>query len=231
MRVIGAGFGRTGTLSLKTALERLGLTPCYHMAEVLTHPADIYKWLDIAEGRSADFGAVLGGYEATVDWPACAYWRELAAYYPGAKVLLTVRDPAQWYESMAATILKRMDPPHTPLGRLAAVVSRWRHSDLDAFDRMTGRAVVARSFGGGPPDRERLIEAFTEHVREVRAAIPADRLLVYEVSQGWDPLCRFLGTPVPDEPFPRLNDRENFGHLAEAFRRRAVWHRSGRLAG
>ncbi|MEO3808987.1 sulfotransferase family protein [Sphaerisporangium sp. B11E5] len=231
MRVIGAGFGRTGTLSLKGALERLGFAPCYHMVEVLTHPADIYRWLDIAEGRSRDFDAVLGGYEATVDWPAASYWRELAAYYPGAKMVLTVRDPEQWYESMVATILKRVDPPRTPVRRLATAVSRWRRSDLDAFNRMADRAVTGRSFHGSMHGRDRLIRAFNDHIDEVREAIPAERLLVYEVSEGWEPLCRFLGVPVPQEPFPRLNDRENFGQISQAFWRRAVWHRSERMAG
>ncbi|MFC6081777.1 sulfotransferase family protein [Sphaerisporangium aureirubrum] len=226
MQVIGAGFGRTGTFSLKAALERLGFAPCYHMKEVLDHPAMIYQWLDIAEGRSTDFDAVFDGYAATVDWPAAAYWRELIEYYPDAKVLLTVRDPERWYESMRATILSRAHHGPGLRNRLFTTLLRLRGSDMYAFIRMTRVAVSEKVFGGSATDRETLIKAFHAHVREVRETVPADRLLVYEVKQGWEPLCAFLGVPVPDEPFPWLNDRDDFRRSTREFRKHAVWRRS-----
>ncbi|RCG23996.1 sulfotransferase family protein [Sphaerisporangium album] len=212
MRIIGAGFGRTGTLSLKAALERLGFAPCNHMLEVMDRPELIHRWLDIAEGRSADWDGVLGGFDATLDWPASAYWRELAAHYPDAKVLLTVRDPEEWYESMRATIFRRRGG-RTPLGGLMAKIS----PDFRAFRRMARAALVERALGGETADRARLVRRFQDHVREVREAIPAARLLVYDVRQGWEPLCAFLGVPVPSEPFPRLNDREHFGRHTRRF--------------
>jgi hypothetical protein len=226
MQVIGAGFGRTGTLSLKAALERLGFAPCYHMTEVLSHPVMIYQWLDLAEGRSTDFDAVLGGYQATVDWPAAAYWRELAEYYPDAKVVLTVRDPERWYESMRETILSRAHRKPGLRNRLFLTMIRLRDSDMYGFVRMTNATVSDKAFGGRTTEKEPLIQAFHDHVREVRETIPAERLLVYEVKEGWEPLCAFLGVPVPDEPFPRLNDRDNFWQTARAFSRRALWRRS-----
>jgi hypothetical protein len=182
------------------------------MLEVMAHPNMIYRWLDIAEGRSADWDGVLGGFDATLDWPASAYWRELAAHYPGAKVVLTVRDPEEWYESMHATIFRK-GGERGPWGRLVAKVS----PGLSAFGRMVDAIVLRRVLAGETTDKERLIRRFEDHVREVREAIPAERLLVYDVRQGWEPLCAFLGVPVPREPFPRLNDREHFGRHARRF--------------
>ncbi|MDH2427161.1 sulfotransferase family protein [Sphaerisporangium sp. TRM90804] len=216
MRVIGAGFGRTGTLSLKVALETLGFAPCNHMTEVMRRPDLINAWLDIAEGRSTDWDAVLGDFDATLDWPAAAYWRELAEHYPDAKVLLTVRDPERWYESMRATILRR---PHLKAGRfrrLAMAVLSRRGAHFRTFARMARTTVVEGVLGGETRDRHRLIQIFQDHVREVRDTIPPDRLLVYDVREGWPRLCAFLGVPVPDIPFPRLNDREAFQRLSRS---------------
>ncbi|GII89217.1 sulfotransferase family protein [Sphaerisporangium siamense] len=221
MRVIGAGFGRTGTLSLKAALEGLGFAPCNHMREVMARPALIHGWLAIAEGRSRDWDGVLGGFDATVDWPAAAYWRELAAHYPAAKVVLTVRDPEAWYASMCATIFDEARA-HGPGVRLLSRLS----ADYRAFRRMAYLAVLHRALDDVGPDKEALIRRFEEHVREVREAIPADRLLVYDVRQGWPPLCAFLGVPVPDEPFPRLNDRQTFGRLLRRFMLRTAFRLS-----
>jgi len=198
LSVIGAGYGRTGTLSLKHALEQLGYVKCHHMIEVLRHPTQSDAWLTAARGGSVDWDTLLDGYQATVDWPACHFYRELAEHYPDAKVVLTVRDPEAWYASMAATTLKvireglasgRIDPQRGNLGT---------------------ELVVKAAFGGRIDDPAHGAAVFRRHTQAVRAAIPAERLLVYEVREGWGPLCAFLGRPVPDTPFPRVNSREEF---------------------
>jgi hypothetical protein len=175
LQVIGAGFGRTGTASLKVALERLGLGRCYHMSEVLEDPSHIDLWLEAVAGNP-DWDRLLGAYAATVDFPACIFWRELADVYPDAKVLLSVRDPAQWFESTQATIMSPRFVEYlqgTPFGELNDRAIR------DWFERRTH-------------DRAYMIGRFEQHVEDVKRGVPADRLLVYEVKSGWEPLCEFL---------------------------------------
>ncbi|MFG1949028.1 sulfotransferase family protein [Nonomuraea sp. NPDC048826] len=210
MKVIGAGFGRTGTRSLKAALEQLGFGPCHHMSTLIAEPYRIRHWLDVGEGRSRDWDALFAGFGSAVDWPAAAYWRELAAHYPEAKVVLTVRDPERWYESVSGTIFasalaeRRPLPPHRRLVR--RLVSR-RAPDFALYPRMAGATVMDRVFDGRVDDKAHVLEVYGRHQAEVRAAIPTDRLLVFDVRDGWAPLCAFLGVPVPPEPFPQANER------------------------
>jgi hypothetical protein len=222
IEVIGAGFGRTGTASLKAALERLDLGPCYHMFEVLREPERARRWIDAGDGRPVDWDAVFDGYRSTVDWPAASYWRELAAHYPDAKVVLTVRDPDRWFASASSTVF-----------RLQYVVQRWwgrplrrlvplLNPGLGLFLDMNDRAIRDRVFGGRYPDRAAGVAAFERHVAEVRRALPADRLLVYDVAEGWAPLCAFLGRPVPDAPFPRANDSDDFERMRGGRVRRGI---------
>jgi hypothetical protein len=198
LMVIGAGFGRTGTLSLKLALERLGLGPCHHMREVVEHPAQIPVWEAATDGAAVDWGALLGGYRSIVDWPGCHFWRELAERYPAAKVILTVREPHGWYRSASATIFRFLqETPKDDPARMA----RWR---------LQRKMILHQTFGGSTADEELTIGVLAMHDEEVKRAMPVERLLVYEVSQGWAPLCAFLGVAVPDEPFPRTNTTEEF---------------------
>ncbi len=194
LKVIGAGLGRTGTLSLKLALERLGSGPCHHMVEVLANPECGRTWVQAAEG-STDWDALFEGYASTVDYPGCTFWRELVGAYPAAHVILTVRDPVEWFESTQKTIFSEQN--------LRFILA----SPMAEFFRQT----VLKDFGDRIHDREFVIGAFHRHNAEVRQTVPASRLLVYEVAQGWPPLCDFLGLPVPQEPFPRVNSREDFG--------------------
>ncbi|MFD0686098.1 sulfotransferase family protein [Actinomadura fibrosa] len=218
MEVIGAGFGRTGTASLRAALETLGFAPCYHMSVVIQEPFRVRQWLDVAEGRGPGWDEVFAGFPAAVDWPAASYWRELAAHYPDAKVILTVRDPARWYDSVAGTIfasaLAERRPP--PLRRR---ITRWlverRAPDFALYPRMAKATVMDRVFDGRVGDRAHVLAVFERHIAEVKAEIPPERLLVLDVRDGWEPLCAFLGVPVPDEPFPEVNERE-------------AWHRKRR---
>lgn len=211
VKVIGAGFGRTGTASLKAALESVGYGPCYHMSTVIRDPYRVRQWLETAEGHGPGWDAVFAGFQSTLDWPAAAYWRELARHYPDAKVILTVRDPEQWYDSVSATIFSRAlaEEQRLPLRRK---VIRWlvahRAPDFALYPRMAKATVEDRIFDGRVGDRAYAVKVFERHVAEVREAIPPDRLLVFDVREGWPPLCGFLGIPVPDEPFPQVNERE-----------------------
>src|ERR1700687_6131658 len=196
LKVVGAGFGRTGTLSLKTALEKLGFGPCYHMAEVFPRPDHVRMWHQLAFANSIDWDLIFTGFQATVDWPAARWWREIAAHYPDAKVLLSVRDPEAWYKSMSDTIyqpMKSTAPDGAPeLARLQSEMIR--------------KSVLAETFDNRFEDKGHAIEVFKRHNQAVRDAIDPARLLVFDVREGWAPLCRFLDVPIPDEPFPRLND-------------------------
>jgi hypothetical protein len=203
IKVIGAGFGRTGTLSLKAALEELGFAKCYHMTDVLARMDDARVWEAAARGEPVDWEALFAGYQATVDWPGCAFYRELMARYPDAKVILTVRDPERWYDSAVQTIyfVRNAFPAWA-----AAALPRMR-----GFRRMLDRVVWDGTFRGRFADRAFAIEVFNRHNEQVRRDAPADRLLVYEVHEGWGPLCAFLGVPVPEgKPFPHLNDAAEF---------------------
>ncbi|WP_182703755.1 sulfotransferase family protein [Thermomonospora cellulosilytica] len=200
LQVIGAGFPRTGTSSMKAALELLGFGPCHHMFEVIMRPGLAERWLAVGEGGTPDWEHVFEGYRSAVDWPAGFYWRELAEAYPQAKVLLTVRDPHRWFASMHTIMdAARQTIPPDVQGPLKVM------GDLrPMLDRMW-----TRTFGAPvdqPPGEEKAVEVFERHTRLVREAVPAERLLVYEVGRGWEPLCEFLGVPVPDAPFPHLND-------------------------
>ena len=195
--IIGPGFGRTGTSSLKTALEHLGYGPAHHMFEVRDNPAQLPLWQALARGEALDWNVVFDGYRSQVDWPGSRYWRELVAFYPDAKVILTVRDPERWYESFTGTIFQ-----------LLATIEQ-APEEVRSFLEM-GKGVTHRSGFSVGMSKEQLIDAFNDHCNSVREAIPSERLLVYEVKQGWEPLCEFLEKPVPDAPFPRTNSREEF---------------------
>src|SRR3954454_11795747 len=198
MRIVGAGLGRTGTHSLKLALERLVGAPCYHMAEVFQHLDHIPTWRAAIRGEQVDWQPVLGGYAAIVDWSGAAVWRDLAATFPESLVLLsTRRDAATWLNSARATILsngpdnKQEDAPSlpgfVPMGRemFAAFDPSWR-------------------------DDAAAMAAYDRHNAEVRREVPADRLVEYQPGDGWQPLCAALGVSVPDEVFPHVNTTEEF---------------------
>jgi hypothetical protein len=208
LAVIGAGYGRTGTYSLKAALERLGFGPCHHMIELFRHPEQIPAWNQAVNGAPADWDTLLAGYRSGVDWPTCHFWRELADRYPSAKVVLTVRDPHQWYQSARATAFRYLDEP--PPKNDPTAGAQWK---------LVRKMILEQTFGGSTADEELAIAVFERHNEEVKRAIPDERLLVYEVSQGWKPLCGFLGVPIPDEPFPRVNMTEEFVGRFEAIRR------------
>ncbi len=209
MRLIGAGLPRTGTLSQKVALEMLGLGPCYHMVNVLGDLDQAPKWMQALEGN-ADWEDIFGEHQSTVDWPGSYYTKELAEAYPDAKVLLSTRDGEKWAKSMYDTIWglfwgdmlirdlsaarERVDPKWAAYCDMMRTM--WRESGLVPTGADTTPEMMASA-----------MEAYEE---DIKRSLPADRLLVWSVADGWEPLCEFLELPVPDQPFPHLNDTDTF---------------------
>jgi len=208
LEVIGAGFGRTGTLSMKMALDQLGLGPCHHMLEIFGKPEQVSLWLAAAEGEPVDWEEVFRGYRSAVDWPSCYFWKELIEFFPDAKVLLTKREAGQWFKSADATIFKGM--------KLAN--ERAQGDAEDPFRKMVNTIVVDNTFCGDLSNRENVIEVFNRHNQEVIDKVPAERLLVFEASDGWKPLCDFLDVRVPDSDYPRSNSTEEFVERVKAAR-------------
>jgi hypothetical protein len=199
LKVIGAGLGRTATFSMKFALEHLGFGPCYHMSEVLAGARrNVPLWLDAVAG-TPDWDAIFDGFQSTTDYPACSYWRELADHFPEAKVVLTVRDPDSWFDSVSETIFS-----DAMQGSLAG-------SPMEAM--MNG--AIFDSFEGKVKDRAFMTDWFERRNREVSDSLPPERLLTFSPKEGWEPLCAFLGVPVPDAPFPRVNSRDELGNASE----------------
>lgn len=193
IQLVGAGLGRTGTMSLKLALERLLGGTCHHMMEVFGHPDEVPVWHAAMRGETVDYRQLLADYTAIVDYPGAAVWRELAAAFPDAPVLLSTRSSAEaWWESASNTILVR------------------RPNDVADDRRRMVDEMFLRSLGGDVSDREAMMAAYEAHNAAVRSEVPADRLVEYQPGDGWGPLCAALGLPEPDEPFPHTNTREEF---------------------
>lgn len=203
MRVIGAGFGRTGTASLKRALETLGFGPCHHMEEVIKNPAEVATWERAGRGEKIDWKTFMAKWGSSVDFPSALYYRELMAAFPDALVVLSVRDAGSWYTSMSETIVpmfnrfpNRLVMPYLPF--------------LGSPIRTMGSTQIKKDLIDRFAERDHVIKMFEDHIVEVKRVVPADKLLVFEAKQGWEPLCKFLGVPVPSEPFPRVNDTAEF---------------------
>lgn len=209
MKLIGAGLPRTATLSQKVALEMLGLGPCYHMVNVLADMTQVPLWHRAADGE-IQWDDIFAGFESTVDWPGGYFYRELLEAYPDAKVLLSVRDPESWERSMRETVwgFRHGDTLMTHVSDARADVDQ----DWAEYRRMLDRILWKDSgvFAGNHQDRAWLIDAFNRYNEGVRSNVPPERLLVWEVKEGWEPLCRFLEVDVPDAPFPNINDKTTF---------------------
>ena len=198
VRVIGAGFGRTGTLSFTRALEELGFGPTYHMQEVMRRPSHVDQWLRYARTGEVDWDELFCGFGSGVDYPVSCVWEELASHFPDAKVVLTLRDPQEWWASTASTIYGFRTAFPAWIVRGVPMIGRW----LEMADRLVWDGLVDGRF----TDRGHAVEVFERHIEYVLAACPPDRLLVFNVSDGWEPLCAFLDVPVPGHAFPHLND-------------------------
>ncbi len=200
LKVIGAGFGRTGTLSLKLALEQLGFGPCYHLYEIRNRSELLAPWLAALEGQRPDWDQVFDGYVSQVDWPAAFYWQDLHAAFPGAKVILTLRDPEAWFASLQATIV-----PSVTTGR--------EHGDsahARAVSDMVYRTIYQGLFQNRMTDRDFVLKVWQDHIDTVRRSVPPGQLLEFDMREGWDRLCAFLGVAVPATAFPQTNSTEDF---------------------
>ncbi len=198
LRVVGAGLPRTGTASLKLALEQLLGGPCYHMFEVLAHPAHIALWHQAALDQPPDWDDLFGGYMAAVDFPASAFWPDLAAANPGALIVLSVRDSAQqWWDSASQTVFSpslTTPPPGTPMAEFTNMIN--------AIKERLGMSDVT--------DKDAMIAAYERHNLAVRTLASAGRLIEWRPGDGWQPIAGALGLPVPDLAFPKVNTRAEF---------------------
>jgi hypothetical protein len=203
LSVISAGFGRTGTMSLKLALEELGLGPCHHMIEVIHNgEAQVPLWNAALAGKP-DYAAIYDGYKSAVDWPTAAFWQDVAETYPEAKIILSTRSAESWYTSISETILAAVWAPET-----------WPPQATEWFKMVS--QVLERSFGDAK-EKDELIATFHAHEANVKATVPPERLLVHSAKDGWGPLCAFLEVPVPLTPYPRTNSKEEFfQHMKDA---------------
>src|SRR5262245_17147093 len=191
LKVIGTGFGRTGTDSMREALDILGFGPCHHMFVVNRDETQKQRWRALAKGADPDWETLFEGYASCVDWPSAFYWRDLIAAYPESRVLLTYRSPESWWESFEATVLRFLS----------------RSNDPDSLGMALVRTQV---FGGQPHNRAHAIATYEANVEAVLATVPPERLLVHHLGDGWEPLCRHLGVPVPDQPYPTRNSSTDF---------------------
>ena len=208
MKVIGAGLPRTGTLSQKVALEMLGFGPCYHMVNVLTNLPLAGQWERAMDG-DADWDEIFGEHESTVDWPGAFFYRELADAYPDAKIVLSTRDPEAWEKSMRETIWDTIygQSPAAHISKARELVD----PDWQYYIRTMSRMWAAQGIFNGREIRPgQLADAIARYEEQVQRNIPEERLLVWSVAEGWEPLCEFLEVDVPDMPFPRLNDSKMF---------------------
>ncbi len=195
LKVVGAGVGRTGTHSLKLALQILLGEPCYHMVEVFEHPEHVPAWHAAAKGEPVDWDGLMSGYGAAVDWPASAFWPEMSAAFPDAVVVLSTRDVEAWWRSTQNTIFNGMNRRHPP------EMSDWRAMIDEMF---------ANRFTTKIDDHDACLAAFEKHNAEVISRVPADKLVIWTASDGWGPLCKALNLPIPSEPFPLTNTTEEF---------------------
>lgn len=191
LKIIGTGFGRTGTDSMRHALNLLGVGPTHHMMELGAHNPLHKPWLDMVNGAEPDWALLFTGYHACVDWPSAYYWRELIAEYPDAQVLLTMRSAESWWESFSATILKHILSQSHP-------------------DGFAQKLIAEQVFHGKPDDRSHAMAVYRRNVDEVITTVSPDNLLVHNLGDGWRPLCRFLDVPVPDVAFPNRNSALEF---------------------
>ncbi len=211
IQVIGAGLGRTGTASMKRALEALGYVKCYHMEELINDPSRLPYWKTLSKTGSTDFQALFEGYQAAVDNPACLFYKEIFDAYPEAKVVLTVRDPEDWYESTSRTI-HAVSPTSISdvLKLIYKSVTNKNVRKIAPVFKFADDSVWKKQFRGRFKDKAFALDVFQQHIEEVKNTVPTNQLLIYEVKDGWEPLCSFLGKEVPTEDFPYRNTRGEF---------------------
>lgn len=211
LKIIGAGFPRTGTMTLKTALEILGFDKTYHYKDLIANSKKLKYWLEIETTGQTNFDALFEGFEATVDFPGYPYYKTLLKKYPKAKVILTKRDFDKWYESTDKTIWKSANKPL--LDKINLFQKKLFDKNLkDIFKcvQFMRRVYLKEQFNNDFRSKDTVETIFYQHINEVINYVPREQLLVYDVSEGWEPLCKFLEVPIPNVTFPHLNKKENF---------------------
>ena len=215
LQVIGAGFGRTGTKSLQLALEQLGFGKCYHMEALLRNPSDVKHWNDAYLEKATDWSSLFENYSSGVDFPVSMYYKELADHFPDSKVILTVRDPERWYKSANDTIFSFDPGPKLKLKMLFSMPFSSTARNLFKVIMLNEKSIWKKYFEGRFKDKDYAINKFNQHIENVKASIPEERLLIFHPKDGWEPLCNFLNVPIPSEPFPNTNTREKFSDWAK----------------
>lgn len=216
LKVIGAGYGRTGTKSLQLALEMLGFGKCYHMEVLFRNPNDVNYWSDAYKEKSVDWNSLFKNYGSAVDFPSSMYYKELADYYSDSKVILTTRDPEKWYESVYSTIFSFDPGPKLKLKMLVSMLFSEKARNLFKVIILNEKSIWKKYFENKFKDKNYAIKKFNNHIEAVKKNIPEHRLLIFHAKEGWDPLCKFLNVEVPSEPFPNTNNRENFSEWAKS---------------
>lgn len=214
LKIIGAGLPRTGTNTLKESLEQLGLKHVYHMKELLVNPDKLYLWKQLDETGDTNWDALYEGYDGTVDFPGYPWYKEHMKHYPDAKVILTVRDFESWYKSVDSTVFRA--GPQTPsekLKMLTKLLFSARARKVVRVIKWFKKVFFAERLQGKFEDKAFAQKFWEDHLAEVKASVPKEKLLVYDVREGWGPLCAFLGVPEPAEPLPHLNKKENFKQM------------------
>lgn len=210
LKIIGTGVGRTGTHSLKLALEQLGFGKCYHMAELFEHPERLACFQKAEKGEEADWDRLFEGYQSAVDYPVARYYKQLMKKYPEAKMIHTVRDAESWYQSASKTIIWASKPS---FGRILKLLLKLPFSPVLRKQmpvlKFNGK-LIELEFGKDYKNKDEVIRHFNEHNEEVLRTVPKEKLLIFNPSEGWEPLCNFLGVPVPNVPFPTSNKRDEF---------------------
>lgn len=215
MKIVGAGYGRTGTKSLQVALETLGYGKCYHMEELFRNPQGVSHWKNAMNGREVNWKKLFTGYQSIVDFPGSMYYKQLSEYYPEAKIILGLRDPESWYKSAYETIYS-FDPGLSfklNLG-LQAIYKKKARNLLQVF-QLNDKSIWKQYFEGKFEDKNYAVRKYTDHIEEVKKEIAPDRLLLHDARDGWKPLCEFLDKEIPSKPYPKRNKNEDFGDWAK----------------
>jgi hypothetical protein len=216
IKIIGAGFPRTGTTTLKKALETLGYNETYHFKDLIANPKKLKYWKELENKGETNFEELFQGFKATVDFPGYPYYKILLKKYPDAKVILTKRGFEDWYESTLKTVWKA--GPQTVLAKMGLLTKMLFNASLrDTFMciKFMRQTYLKKQFNHNFSSKENAKEVFFKHIEDVKKNVPENKLLIYEVSEGWQPLCDFLELPLPEEAFPHLNKKENFHEMVK----------------
>jgi hypothetical protein len=214
IKFIGAGFPRTGTNTLRESIEMLGIGNTYHMKQLLVHPENLHYWVTLKLTGTTDWTKLYNGYQATVDFPCYPWYKEHMKQYPDAKVILTLRPFEKWYESFYSTIWMAQNPPESEREAMAQrIAADPRFQSVMKVMEFAKQTIVEEHFQGRFLDKEFMEKIFNAHNEEVKNYVPEKKLLVYDVCEGWEPLCKFLDVKVPVEPLPHTNKKEDFAAM------------------